>query len=164
MSSSSSLATLSGAKLDALLTQYGASTVGPTERKRARLQRFLDAQVDRDLANSRRAIARDAETGEPPLKRRRIDLESLRRSSRLASREVEACPSPASAPALSPVRRPALPALPRMTTRSMTRPSPPPSPVRRTHEMVTRSQYTAQRSASRMALQRITEILAAYLD
>lgn len=176
MSYSSSLKSLSSAKLDAMLTQYGASTVGSTERKRERLQRFIDAQVDRSLADSRRQIARNAETGEPAPKRRRIELEPLRRSARLAAQQSNVCPSPSSAPAHSPVRRPLPPALPntqRMTTRSMTRaqtptrytkaPSPAPSPARRTHAMTTRSQDANQRSAARMALQRIHEILAAYL-
>ncbi len=171
MSYSSSLKSLSNTKLDAMLTQYGASTVGSTERKRERLQRFIDAQVDHDLADSRRQIARDAETGEPALKRRRIEPEPVRRSARLAAQQ---CPSPSSAPAQSPVRRPATPPLPgtqhRMVTRSMARaaaesprPRRNPSPARRSHAMVTRSQDANQRSAARMALQRIHDILAAYL-
>jgi hypothetical protein len=174
MSYSSSL---SNTKLDAMLTQYGASTLGSTERKRERLQRFIDAQADRDLSNSRRQIARDAETGEPALKRRRIEPEPVRRSARLAAQNSNVCPSPSSAPALSPVRRPSTPALPStqhsMVTRSMARaavetPRPrrnstAPSPGRRSHTMVTRSQDANQRSAARMALQRIHEILAAYL-
>jgi hypothetical protein len=174
MSYSSSLKSLSNTKLDAMLTQYGASTVGSTERKRERLQRFIDAQTDRDLADSRRRIARDAETGEPALKRRRIEPEPVRRSARLAAQQ---CPSPSSAPAFSPVRRPATSPLPgtqhRMVTRSMARAaaesprprrnSPAPSPARRSHAMVTRSQDANQRSAARMALQRIHDILAAYL-
>lgn len=148
---------LSATKLDALLTQYGASTVGSTERKRERLQRFIDARLDRH-------IARNAETGEPAPKQ-------LRRSARLAS---NVAPSPSSAPALSPVRRPATPTLPsqnRMTTRSMAQAtktvhpramSPTPSPVRRrSHPMVTRSQNP--RSAARVALERIRDILSAYL-
>ena len=140
---------LSATKLDALLTQYGASTVGSTERKRERLQRFIDAQLDRH-------IARNAETGEPAPKQ-------LRRSARLAS---NVAPSPSSAPALSPVRRPSTPTLPsqnRMTTRSMAQAmSPTPSPVRRrSHPMVTRSQNP--RSAARVALERIRDILSAYL-
>lgn len=145
---------LSATKLDAMLTQYGASTVGSTERKRERLQRFIDAQLDRH-------IARNAETAP----------KQLRRSARLAS---NVAPSPSSAPALSPVRRPATPTLPsqnRMTTRSMAQAtktvhpramSPTPSPVRRrSHPMVTRSQNP--RSAARVALERIRDILSAYL-
>lgn len=133
---------LSATKLDALLTQYGASTVGSTERKRERLQRFIDARLDRH-------IARNAETGEPAPKQ-------LRRSARLAS---NVAPSPSSAPALSPVRRPATPTQNRMTTRSM---ASAPSPVRRrSHAMVTRSQNP--RSAARVALERIRDILSAYL-
>ena len=169
MSYSSSL---SNAKLDAMLTQYGASTVGSTERKRERLQRFIDAQA---AQNDRHQIARDDETGEPAPKRRRI--EPVRRSARLAAQQSNVCPSPSSAPALSPVRRPAPPSLPgtqhSMMTRSKTRAmaetprprrnSPAPSPARRSHVMVTRSQDTNQRSAARAALQRIHEILAAYL-
>ena len=145
---------LSATKLDALLTQYGASTVGSTERKRERLQRFIDARLDRH-------IARNAETAP----------KQPRRSARLAS---NVAPSPSSAPALSPVRRPATPTLPsqnRMTTRSMAQAtktvhpramSPTPSPVRRrSHPMVTRSQNP--RSAARVALERIRDILSAYL-
>jgi hypothetical protein len=177
MSYSFSLKSLSNTKLDAMLTQYGASTFGSTERKRERLQRFLDAQVDQDLAASRRRIARDAETGEPAPKQRRIEPEPVRRSARLAAQQSNVCPSPSSAPAQSPVRRPAPPSLPgtqhSMVTRSMARAaaetprprrnSPAPSPARRSHVMVTRSQDTNQRSAARAALQRIHEILAAYL-
>ena len=142
---------LSATKLDALLTQYGASTVGSTERKRERLQRFIDARLDRH-------IARNAETAP----------KQLRRSARLAS---NVAPSPSSAPALSPVRRPATPTQNRMTTRSMAQAtktvhpramSPTPSPVRRrSHPMVTRSQNP--RSAARVALERIRDILSAYL-
>jgi hypothetical protein len=153
---------LSATKLDALLTQYGASTVGSTERKRERLQRFIDARLDRH-------IARNAETAP----------KQLRRSARLAS---NVAPSPSSAPALSPVRRPATPTLPtqnRMTTRSMAlqcsrggsdqRDTSVHTPVargetpvrRRSHPMVTRSQNP--RSAARVALERIRDILSAYL-
>lgn len=145
---------LSATKLDALLTQYGASTVGSTERKRERLQRFIDAQLDRHIASN-------AETAP----------KQLRRSARLAN---NVAPSPSSAPALSPVRRPSTPTLPsqnRMTTRSMAQAtktvhpramSPTPSPVRRrSHAMVTRSQNP--RSAARVALERIRDILSAYL-
>ncbi len=134
---------LSATKLDALLTQYGASTVGSPERKRERLQRFIDARLDRH-------IARNAETAP----------KQLRRSARLAS---NVAPSPSSAPALSPVRRPATPTQNRMTTRSMAQAmSPTPSPVRRrSHPMVTRSQNP--RSAARVALERIRDILSAYL-
>ncbi len=145
---------LSATKLDALLTQYGASTVGSTERKRERLQRFIDARLDRHIASN-------AETGEPAPKQ-------LRRSARLAS---NVAPSPSSAPALSPVRRPSTPTQNRMTTRSMAQAtktvhpramSPTPSPVRRrSHPMVTRSQNP--RSAARVALERIRDILSAYL-
>lgn len=141
---------LSATKLDALLTQYGASTVGSTERKRERLQRFMDA--------NRSSFVRDAETAP----------KQLRRSARLAS---NVAPSPSSAPALSPVRRPSTPTQNRMTTRSMAQAtktvhpramSPTPSPVRRrSHPMVTRSQNP--RSAARVALERIRDILSAYL-
>jgi len=150
---------LSATKLDALLTQYGASTVGSTERKRERLQRFIDARLDRH-------IARNAETAP----------KQLRRSARLAS---NVAPSPSSAPALSPVRRPATPTQNRMTTRSMAlqcsrggsdqRDTSVHTPVargetpvrRRSHPMVTRSQNP--RSAARVALERIRDILSAYL-
>ena len=44
--SSTNVRTLSSSGLDALLTQYGAATFGSNDRKRARLQRFLDAEVD----------------------------------------------------------------------------------------------------------------------
>lgn len=92
--SSSYVQSLSSTRLDALLHQHGAATFGSTERKRQRLQRFLDSQFN--------VPCRGEE--EPPLKRRRITTES--------------CPSPAS------VRRPAPPALPnshRMVTRSARR-------------------------------------------
>ena len=154
-SSSYSLRSLSGANLDSLLTSYGAATSGSTERKRERLQRFVNSQVDRDISDVRLANTRRNEQ-----ERVQTQVQELRRSSRLAARESEICPSPSSAPAFSPVRRPTPPSLPstqRMTTRSMTRAAAPPPPPRRTQDVA------SQRSAARAALQRIHEILAGYL-
>jgi hypothetical protein len=96
------------------------------------------------MSHSNANVDRNTETGEPAFKRRRIEPEPLRRSARLAAKR---CTSPSQAPAPSPVRRPAPPALPRMTTRSMTA---------RQHPMTTRNQY-------RSALNRIHEVLASYL-
>ena len=131
MSPSLRLTSLSSSKLDTLLAQYGAATFGSPERKRQRLQRFIDAQIEREISESRLEFIRQIEyertrnfdtEEEPPLKRQRTIQGS--------------CPSPDSAPAPSPVRRPAPPSLPgtaRMTTRSM-------NTVRRnSHAMITRS-------------------------
>ena len=158
-SSSYSLRSLSGANLDSLLTSYGAATSGSTERKRERLQRFVNSQVDRDISDVRLANTRRNEQ-ERVQTHVHARSQELRRSSRLAARESEICPSPSSAPAFSPVRRPTPPSLPstqRMTTRSMTRAAAPPPPPRRTQDVA------SQRSAARAALQRIHEILAGYL-
>lgn len=131
MSTTRKIQSLSNTQLDAQLRELGAATFGSTERKRQRLQRFLRARDERiaeaywsecrlaeatyqeqqrvqERIDQRIAELRNPETGEPPLKRRRI----------------ESCPSPDSAPAPAPVRRPAPPALPsthRMVTRSARR-------------------------------------------
>ena len=148
--SSRTLQSLSNTQLDAQLRELGAATFGSTERKRQRLQRFLRARDARiaqaywsecALAEATyqeqqrvqtRAQARIAELRgeeEPPLKRRRI----------------ETCPSPDSAPAPAPVRRPAPPALPG------------------THRMVTRSVRRNSRIAAQNAMDRIRSVIAEFL-
>lgn len=172
-SSSFTIKSLSNAKLDALLASYGAATFGSAERKRERLQRFINAQVDRDLAASRVEIARQAEQNraqkrthefyedeEPAPKRRRIETvaaPAIRRSARLAATRNGTCPSPSHAPAPSPVRRPAPPSLPGTDqSRKTIHPA-------RAHRMMTRSQMAETRPAAREALSRIQALIAAFL-
>jgi hypothetical protein len=161
------LRTHSNTQLDAQLRELGAATFGSTERKRQRLQRFLRARDERiaqaywsecrlaeatyqeqqrvqERIDQRIAELRDSETGEPPLKRRRI----------------ESCPSPDSAPAPAPVRRPALPALPgtepRMT-RSMTKTHHPRA------QLLARNRSAFQRPAAQNAMDRIRSVIAEFL-
>lgn len=152
--------TLSNTRLDALLAEHGAATFGSTERKRQRLQRFIDAQVDREISAARLEFARQAEQDrvraraqariaellgdeEPPLKRRRITTES--------------CPSPDSAPAPTPVRHPAPPTLPG-TARMVTR-----SAAKTYHPRPYRTHLAEPRPAAQDALQRIRSVIAEFL-